>query len=139
MLAVLKVWSRDPEGPWSPFWESIRQNYFCTNTKMFQFFFLISFSHTHVWWSFLETNGMLCDDVTALTINKTYACTFFLFWPMLHSILDLSSPTDQGSTCAPAPLTVEAQSLNHWTVREVPGTFLCFKINKSSLRILNNF
>ena len=42
---------------------------------------------------------------------------FFLFLASLHGIQDLSSLT-RDRTHAPA---VEAQSVNHWTAREVPS------------------
>ena len=48
---------------------------------------------------------------------------FFFFWPLCH-IRDLSSPTRDQPGIGPRPPALGAQSLNHWTTREVPQSEL---------------
>ena len=48
---------------------------------------------------------------------------FFFFWPLCH-IRDFSSPTRDQPGIGPRPPALGAQSLNHWTTREVPQSEL---------------
>ena len=61
---------------------------------------------------------------------------FFFFLAMPCSIQDLGSPTRDQSL---DPMHLEAQSLNHWTIREVPRiVFKCIKSNTNKTNYIEN-